>query len=174
MPNKRHLLIVIALSLAVLVGSCSPNPQPPGLTPIPTLAPGETVTLVSALQNQGGVAPSTPAVRTQASAALGVVLFQFHCALCHGVQAEGVTAPALQNSQYVQTGGVQGVITTVANGLPGTKMGAWSQRYGGPLTDAQISDVVAYVDLLQAAAPAQAATEPAARPLPKRHHPQPR
>ena len=47
----RILTIIAVLALALLVSAClSPNPQPSGLTPVPTLAPAATLTLAPAIQ----------------------------------------------------------------------------------------------------------------------------
>ena len=93
----RAWIIVIGTSLlmSVLSACDSPNPQPPGLTPIPTLAPGATPTLVAALQFATEPAPTpapgatnsgVPAAgQTTPDAALGASTFLQHCTPCHRV-----------------------------------------------------------------------------------------
>jgi mono/diheme cytochrome c family protein len=172
MSTRTWILTGAALSLALfLVVHCSPNPQPAGLTPIPTLAPAEAVTLVPVLQGlmETGGQP-VPIVPGQADAALGAPLYLQHCTSCHGIQGQGVDAPPLRNNQYIQTGGDQSVFATVAEGRPGTEMPAWLQGNGGPLIDAQISSVVAYLHTLQGVATLPTAPpeppEPTETPLP--------
>ncbi len=45
---RLFILLLIVFAIALL-GACYPNPQPPGLTPIPTLAPGAQPTVISSL-----------------------------------------------------------------------------------------------------------------------------
>jgi mono/diheme cytochrome c family protein len=151
MPIRLVTLIGL-VALLVLVLACAPNPQPEPLTPVPTLAPGPTLTLVPAIQgggeNGGGaVAPG------QVDAARGAPLYLLHCTPCHGNQGQGVDAPPLRNNQFVQTGGDQNVAATVANGRSGTKMPAWLESNGGPMTSAEIGDVVAYLHTMQGVSP---------------------
>ncbi len=167
--TRFWLMIVVLLSLGAISSACSsPNPQPPGLTPIPTLAPGTTPTLIAALQAPPG-GTSAPAPSAAGDPALGVPIFLQNCSPCHGIDGQGVDAPALRNSQFVQSGD-QAVFQTIANGRPGTAMPAWLQANGGPLPETQISDVVAYLHTLQNVPPLPRATplppEPTATPLP--------
>jgi mono/diheme cytochrome c family protein len=154
----RILAIIAALALALLVSAClSPNPQPSGLTPVPTLAPAATLTLVPAIQG-GAAAAAAPAAGGKGDAALGVPIFEQHCSACHGIEGQGGIGPTLRNNQFIQTGGDQAIFTTVANGRPGTQMPAWLQANGGPLVDAQINNVIAYLHLLQGVAPVPSPT----------------
>jgi mono/diheme cytochrome c family protein len=153
----RILTIIAVLALALLVSAClSPNPQPSGLTPVPTLAPAATLTLAPAIQ--GGAAAAAPSAAGKGDAALGVPIYEQHCTSCHGIEGQGGIGPTLRNNQFIQTGGDQGIFTTIANGRPGTKMPAWLQANGGPLVDAQINNVIAYLHLLQGVAPVPSAT----------------
>ena len=141
--------------LVCLIACSSPNPQP-SLTPIPSLAPGATETLVPAIQ--AAAAATAPAVSAKADPAISEPIFLKNCSPCHGTRAEGVTAPALRNNTFIQTGGDQAIFGTIANGRPGTAMPAWLQTNGGPLTEAQISNVVAFLHKLQNVPPLPAAT----------------
>jgi mono/diheme cytochrome c family protein len=156
----RILTIIAALALALLVSAClSPNPQPSGLTPVPTLAPAATLTLAPALQGAApAAAAGTPAPIGKGDAALGVPIYEQHCTSCHGIQGEGGVGPALRNSQYIQTAGDQAIFTTITGGRPGTQMPAWLQSNGGPLLDTQINNVIAYLHLLQNVAPVPSPT----------------
>ncbi len=170
MSTKSWSMIILALSVAMFLAACgSPNPQPPGLTPIPTLSPAGQPTLVAALQGGSSSAP-VPVVAGQANAALGAPIYLEHCSSCHGDQGQGMSAPPLRNSQYVQTAGDQAVFTTIAVGRPKASMPAWLQANGGLLTDPQISSVVAYLHTLQNVAPLPTSTpippEPTQTPLP--------
>jgi mono/diheme cytochrome c family protein len=171
MSTRTWIVIAATVLLALGLGACqSPNPQPAGLTPIPSLAPGATPTLVSALQAapQGG--GTTLGAAGPAEGAAGASTFLEHCSPCHGRQGEGVVAPALRNSQYIQTAGDPSIVATISNGRPGTAMPAWLQANGGPLSNAQINNVVAYLKSLQNRPPLPRATplppEPTETPLP--------
>ncbi len=164
--SLRPLIIMgVTFILAICLAACSsPNPQLPGLTPIPTLAAGTEPTLVPALQVAPEATVSASITMTQANAALGAPIFLKNCSNCHGVQGEGVVGPALRNSQYIQTAGDQAVFQTIAAGRPGTKMPAWLQINGGPLDETEIADVVAYLRARQNVAPLPTAAPPTPEP----------
>ena len=170
--SRRNWILISAVSLFMLAASaCNPNPQPVGLTPIPTLAQAAAVTLEPALQVASSETGGAGLASTgQGDAAAGAAVFLKNCTACHGIDGQGVDAPALRNSQYIQTGGDQDILKTIAEGRPGTEMPAWSQVEGGPLTNAQIADVAAYLHTLQNVAPLPTSTpmppEPTETPLP--------
>ena len=154
---------IAILALVLLLGACgSPNPQPAGPTPIPTLAPAEQVTLVPALQTFAGA--SGP------NAAAGAALFEMHCTLCHGAEGQGVIGPALRNSQYIQTAQSQSIYSTVALGRPAKGMPAWLVANGGPLADTEITSIIDYLSTLQGVSALPTSTpmpvEPTPTPLP--------
>lgn len=156
--------IVIVAGLLVLAWACNPNPQPVGLTPIPTLAPRPEATLAPALQVSaaGSNAPAGPA-----DAAAGAAVYFENCTTCHGLQAEGITGPHLRNNKFIQTGPDQAVADVIGGGRAGTEMPAWLQANGGALTSAQIADVIAYLHSLQNVTPLPSATpEPTETPGP--------
>ena len=98
------------------------------------------------------------------------------CARCHGLNATGgtneflnpstgqktlVTVPPL-NTVYskfeankesfgfpVVKDARQFVTETIERGRPGTDMPTWGSKYGGPLTDQQISDIVNWLETIQ-------------------------
>ena len=176
----RKQLIVAFVLLAIFLSACgTPNPQPPGLTPVPTLAGRAVLTPVSSVQPAGGGGPTietgVPATGgvtsgAQANAAIGAAIFLNNCSPCHGNQGQGVDAPALRNNQYVGTTNPQDIAAVVANGLPNSEMPAWLQNNGGPLNSNEIGDVVAYIKTLQGVSPvateAPQPEEPTATPPP--------
>ena len=83
----------------------------------------------------------------------GMSLYADGCASCHGVDGEGVSAPALNSKQFLDSAVVDQIIALVSHGVPGTAMAAWSVDFGGPLTSEQIRAVSAYVDSWRADAP---------------------
>lgn len=161
MPKKTWMVAIMTLTLALLMAACNPNPQPIGLTAIPTLAAGEAVTLVPALQPVLAVGGSPVPISAVSSEGLGAPTFMLHCPVCHGVEGEGIGTPPLRNSQFIQTAGDLAIAATIADGRPDTEMPAWLLGNGGPLTSAQIGEVVAYLHTLQGVA-----TVPTATPMP--------
>ncbi len=150
MSTRISATIVVILGIALgLIGCANPNPQPPGLTPIPSLAPVATGTLVPALQPSP--AATKPAVTLNPAAAAGEQLYAQNCATCHGARGEGVTGlgAALRNSQYIKTAGDQAIFATIAQGRKGTAMPAWLQANGGKLTETQINNIITFLKTLQ-------------------------
>ncbi len=165
MSTRPMIILGVTLILAIGLAACSsPNPQLPGLTPVPTLAGGAEPTLIPALQVASAATTTIPITSTGADAALGAPIFLKNCSTCHGVQGEGVVGPALRNSQYIQTAGDQTVFQTIAGGRPGTKMPAWLQSNGGPLDQVQITNVIAFLHTLQNTAPLPTAVPPTPEP----------
>jgi mono/diheme cytochrome c family protein len=146
MALRRACLMMLIVTLGLVAAGCYPNPSPPNLTPIPTLAPPVILTPVGAAAVIPTAAPRQPG---QGNAQDGQALYAQNCAACHGAEAQGGVGPALKNNQFVKTGGDDKVFQTIANGRPGTAMPAWSQAKGGKLTDAQIDNVVAFLHTLQ-------------------------
>lgn len=154
MATRIWVTIITLLWLALfLVGCANPNPQPPGLTPIPSLAPGATVTLVPALQGASPAAATsagaTPAAATKPDPVAGQQIFAQNCTPCHGARAEGGLGPALRGSKFIQSSNDQTIFNTLAKGRSGTAMPAWLQANGGSLTETQINNVIAFLRTLQ-------------------------
>jgi mono/diheme cytochrome c family protein len=84
---------------------------------------------------------------------VGFTLFQQNCAVCHGKDGQGRIGATLTNTfAGIEPGAF--AIETISQGVEGTYMPAFAQSNGGPLTDAQINDVAAYVLSQQHPAPA--------------------
>jgi len=65
--------------------------------------------------------------------------------MCHGEEGEGVDGPALNDKTFLANTSNESIFSLVSSGVPGTEMPAWNQAYGGPFTDQQISQVVAFI-----------------------------
>ncbi|MDH5503387.1 MAG: cytochrome c [Acidimicrobiia bacterium] len=97
----------------------------------------------------------------------GKSLYADGCASCHGVDGEGIDAPALNSKQFLDSAVVDQIIALVSHGVPGTAMAAWSVDFGGPLTSEQIRAVAFYVDSWREDAPDRPDwLEPGAEPTP--------
>jgi mono/diheme cytochrome c family protein len=84
---------------------------------------------------------------------LGEDLFANNCASCHGRAATGGDAPTLNARQFLTATSDEQMRLLIAGGVSGTSMPAWSLDFGGPLTDEQIRQLVAYLRSLQPNAP---------------------
>lgn len=171
MSTRKWTMIMTVLGVIfLLVAACNPNPQPPALTPIPTLASRQTQTLVPAAPAATAAPQSASAAQATADPALGVAVYQENCTTCHGVLGEGSdVGPALRNSKLVASGN-QAVFKAIATGRSGTVMPSWSLAQGGSLGDDDINNIVAYMKTLQAVEPLPTLTpvpaEPTETPLP--------
>jgi cytochrome c oxidase cbb3-type subunit 3 len=81
-------------------------------------------------------------------------LYDRMCALCHGAQGQGYAAPAataLANVNFLAVAGDTYLYVNTARGRPGTRMSAWGDAYGGPLTESEIAVIVDYMRSWQSA-----------------------
>jgi mono/diheme cytochrome c family protein len=105
----------------------------------------------------------------QESVRLGKATFEEFCAQCHGPEAEGdvvkrYVTPGVENAKPtdVQAPNLREIhsrhpdedVATVAwtaiqKGRPPTPMPTWGVRYGGPMNDQQITDLVNYLLSIQ-------------------------
>jgi mono/diheme cytochrome c family protein len=83
----------------------------------------------------------------------GHQLWGLNCASCHGVNGEGVDAPALNSQEFFQGTTDQQIAGIIKGGIPGSEMPAWWNEYGGPLTDQQIAEVVSFIRSWEKTAP---------------------
>jgi mono/diheme cytochrome c family protein len=154
MRSMLKLITVLAMLLFAL-SACYPNPAPPGLTPIPTLAPAAELTPIGKVAAQATVAPTAQAAAAgggalpAGDAQQGTATFAKDCSPCHGQGGQGGgVGPKLVSDKFVQAGPDQNIYNTIANGRPGTAMPAWSKA-NPPLSDQQIYDLIAYLKSLQ-------------------------
>lgn len=91
----------------------------------------------------------------------GKALFAENCAMCHGDDGQGRRGASLDKG-FSSINPQQFVRATVAQGIDNTAMPAWSQSYGGPLTESEIDDISAFIITLPGQA--QPSPVPAATP----------
>ncbi len=90
-----------------------------------------------------------PAVKfPTGDATRGATVFAQNCLLCHGEKGEGRIGATLQKD-WPGINVDSFLDTTVARGVAGSKMPAWAKSNGGPLSDQEIADAVAYVRTLK-------------------------
>lgn len=88
----------------------------------------------------------------------GKALFINYCTQCHGQQGEGLKGPALNDKTFLAEVGDERLFSLISSGVPGTEMPAWNQAHGGPFTDQQVRQLVAFVRHWESSAPDRRAT----------------
>jgi mono/diheme cytochrome c family protein len=101
----------------------------PSLSPTPTFTPRP---------------PITPVPEVEGDPNQGAVLYAENCAVCHGANGEGRVGAELDKVWPSIRPDLR-IKTVIENGVSGSPMPAWSQKNGGPLTEQDINDVVAFV-----------------------------
>ncbi|MCX8061457.1 MAG: c-type cytochrome [Anaerolineales bacterium] len=97
--------------------------------------------------------PLTPPPDIQGDPNRGATLYDQNCAVCHGANLEGrVGATLAKNWPSIRPD--QSIRNVIANGIQGSAMPAWSKAKGGPLSEREIDDLVAFI--LTQAKPAEA------------------
>lgn len=98
----------------------------------------------------------------------GKKLYDQDCAVCHGDRAQGrVGATLAKDFPGIRVDTLLKEI--ISNGVQGSVMPAWAKPKGGPLSDAEVEDIVAYIRSLGNVAPTvppAPATKAAPRPSP--------
>jgi cbb3-type cytochrome c oxidase subunit III len=91
----------------------------------------------------------------------GQTIFQNNCTLCHGDNGEGTRGrPALNDKHFLDSTNDDVIFSVISSGVPNTEMPAWNQSHGGPLTDEDIQNVVAFLRAWQPTAPDRSNTPP--------------
>lgn len=90
--------------------------------------------------------------------AAGGELYADNCTSCHGEHGEGQSGPALNSRELLKTAPDEALINITRTGVPGSNMPAWGQAFGGPFTDEQVAQLVAFVRTWEPTAP-EIATE---------------
>jgi mono/diheme cytochrome c family protein len=83
----------------------------------------------------------------------GQVLYDENCGSCHGEEGLGGVGPALNSRELLESTPDEVIFGLTRLGIPGTLMPAWSQAFGGPFTDEQISQITAFIRSWEADAP---------------------
>ena len=87
----------------------------------------------------------------------GQALFKTNCTLCHGDNGEGDIGPSLNDKTFLKNTADDTIFSIISSGIPGTQMPAWNQSHGGPLTDQNVTQLVAFVRAWQDTAPDRSA-----------------
>ncbi len=90
---------------------------------------------------------------TQERVVRGEHIYTAQCVACHGSNGDGGTGPALNSRQLLKSTQDSVFFSIIRSGVPNTQMPAWSVDYGGPLTDEDVRDVVAFIRAWEPSAP---------------------
>lgn len=112
--RRRFPALTLAMGCLLVLAGCDHLPGKPGFRP-ETLRPDQTL----------GFA----------------ILYKNNCAACHGEDGRGGAAIPLNNPVYLDWAGRDNILRTVANGVTGYQMPAFSHGGGGLLTDAQVEAI---------------------------------
>src|SRR5579859_3791862 len=118
-------------------------------TPHLAVAFGLTLAILAAFQlyllrEPGRIAGVLAADKNTAVAA-GAALFDKNCSPCHGSQGEGDIGPALNDKLFLSSTADDTIFSVISSGVPDTQMPAWNQSHGGPLTDQDVNNLVAFI-----------------------------
>jgi len=89
----------------------------------------------------------------QAKISAGERLFTENCSSCHGIKGQGGLGPALNSQEFLALSSDEALFSLTQTGVPGTRMPAWGQMLGGPLTDEEITQLVTFVRSWEPTAP---------------------
>lgn len=159
MIKRTWMILVSALALAMLVSACGSSQLAEELTPVPTLAPGETPALVEVL----GQAPTEePAGEDDGEAegeggedalvAAGEELFTQTCAGCHGAQdGAGPALTGMADRAATRVEGMsaedylhESIVDPSAHVVEGFQ-DIMPKNYDEQFDDQQIDSLVAYI-----------------------------
>jgi cbb3-type cytochrome c oxidase subunit III len=132
-------------------------------TPYMTLALGLTLAILATFQLYIWREPERIAgveSRDKATAvSAGQSLFKKNCTLCHGDNGEGTEGrPSLNDKSFLTSANDDTIFSIISSGIPNTEMPAWNQAHGGPLTDEDVRQLVAFVRSWEPSAPDRRAT----------------
>jgi mono/diheme cytochrome c family protein len=89
----------------------------------------------------------------EAAVKAGAGLYAENCAACHGEHGEGLVGPPLNSRELLRTTPDDLLFSLTRTGVPGTNMPAWGQAFGGPFTDEQVNQLIAYLRAWEPTAP---------------------
>jgi mono/diheme cytochrome c family protein len=99
----------------------------------------------------------------------GGELYTENCLVCHGADGQGRVGATLTDFPGIDVDAA--LRQTIAEGISGSVMPAWGEANGGPLTDGDIDDIVAYIEASfvgsDPIAPAPTYQPPEIEPLPE-------
>jgi cytochrome c oxidase cbb3-type subunit III len=113
----------------------------------PSAAEGPTAPAPGAAAGPGRAAPPAKAI-PPSSGSDGAPLYARYCKLCHAADGSGYAAdeaPSLISKTFLETASDAFIESGIRFGRPGTAMAAYGDVRGGPLDDAQIRAITAFL-----------------------------
>lgn len=126
--------IALTLSLA----ACARHPS----------AEGGPSAATSTAHPATSAASAPPAPSASPAVAKGAALYAQYCALCHADDATGYSAdnaPSLVSRTFLESASDTFIAAGIRDGRPSTAMGAYGKTRHGPLEDADIAAIVAFL-----------------------------
>jgi len=80
-------------------------------------------------------------------------IYTEQCVSCHGADGDGGVGTVLNEKNLLRNTLDDIFFSVIRSGVPSTQMPAWSVDFGGPLTDEDIKDVVAFIRAWEPTAP---------------------
>jgi ubiquinol-cytochrome c reductase cytochrome c subunit len=75
--------------------------------------------------------------------ARGGELYVDNCLVCHGAEGQGRVGASLTSFPGIDVNAA--LRQTITRGIQGSVMPAWGEEFGGPLSDQDVEDIVAYI-----------------------------
>lgn len=104
--------------------------------------------LVVSVSSIGSCSGARPSAGDSARIAEGARLYRTYCGICHGDDGEGYAADhanALAHPRFLATASDEFLRVAIERGRPETAMAAYAQRFGGPLSPAEVDSLLAYL-----------------------------
>jgi cytochrome c oxidase cbb3-type subunit 3 len=155
---KRAVLAFALVVSGCNAGSATPDPRPQTPGEAAALEHGQLSPAAGSAAPRAGDSPQRSSIADVGRLA-GKPLYVALCAPCHGADGKGYAAdraPSLVNPTFLESASDDFLRRSIADGRPGTSMAAYRRARGGPLDDAAIDRLVAYLR----------EQGPAAKPLP--------
>ncbi len=157
MGKRTWIVLLTALALGLLASACGTNDLATELTPIPTLAPGETPALADAIAQ----APATEEATAEAGdgeggedalVTAGEELFSSACAGCHGAQdGAGPALTGMADRAATRVEGMsaedyihESIVDPSAHVVEGFA-DIMPKQYGDQYSEDELSSLVAYI-----------------------------
>ena len=96
----------------------------------------------------GAPSPAAAARAPDVRVPRGQALYARMCAVCHGAKGEGYKAdraPAVGHPELLASVSDELLLSAILEGRRATTMSAWGRARGGPLTEADARDLVAFL-----------------------------
>lgn len=141
------------------LSACAKKEPPPAEAPVTT--PPPTATPTQPPPETQTQTPASPARSNDPQVVAGAALWGKYCALCHGAKAEGYAAdhaPSLISETFLATASDDFLAIGIGRGRPGTAMAGYARAAGGPLSEAEVAQLIAFIRNGKPAPPAQPTT----------------